>query len=93
MSKIKNDFNPSYPYRVIEVDNGECIKYKIQQPVRLFVFGFTKKYFDVRSWYLREKHGATLYFEDKKKVDEFINLIKPDTKPTFTIVFDSLKDK
>jgi len=95
--KFNNNFNPKLPYKVVAVSSINEVKYKITQPLSLWIFGLTKKYYSVTYWYRREKYGSILYFGNKKEVDEFV--LKETQKfeklesIKEIVVFDSLLEK
>lgn len=93
MKYTRTDFDSSKPYKVIEVKKGTYVKYKITQPLKLWLFGFSIRYYDVCEWALRQRYKHTKYFKDKKEVDKFVEentkIIEPCSE---IIVFDSLRD-
>jgi len=94
--KFKNSFNANLPYKVIAVSLENEVKYKITQPLSLWIFGLTNKYYNVTQWYLREKYSSVLYFKNKKEVDAFVLEEKEKQYKSSIlseiIVFDSLQE-
>lgn len=87
---MKYTFNTKLPYRVIAINKNDKVSYKITQPFKLWIFGKTNKYYDVKQSYLG-RYYTTIIFDSKKSVDEFVlkQQIKK-IKPTEIIVFDSM---
>lgn len=87
------DFDAKKPYKIVEVKKDNNVKYKITQPLKFWLFGFTARYYDVCEWALRSRYKYTKYFKNKKEVDCFveekIKVIEPCSE---IIVFDSLKE-
>lgn len=94
MRVIKNDFKLDRPYRIIYIENNKGIKYKITQPFKFWFFRYSKKYYDVKGWYIIERYKSTMFFLNKEDVDSFIKEQK--NKAVFykheCVVFDSIKD-
>lgn len=91
--KVKTDFDYTKPYKVIAVISESDIKFKITQPLRLWLFGLTSKYYDVCEWILRSKYKRTKYFKNKEEIDLFIqNQSKIVSVNSEYIVYDSLND-
>jgi len=92
---FKNNFKANLPYKIITVSSDNEVKYKITQPLNLWIFGLTQKYYDVMQWYLRERFSVILYFQDKKEVDNFVLREKEKQKEAESVceivVFDSTK--
>lgn len=92
MRQYHTDFDQNKPYKIVEVSNNNDVKYKVTQPLKLWLFGFTVRYYDVCEWALRSRYKHTKYFKNKNEVDSFIEentkIIKPNKE---LIVFDSLR--
>ncbi len=93
MRHYHTDFDSNKPYKVVAVSKGMEIKYKITQPLKLWLFGFTVRYYDVCEWALISRYKHTKYFTSKKEVDKFV---EKNTKIveicSEIIVFDSLRE-
>lgn len=89
----QDNFDPKRPYRVVAVEKGHGVKYKITQPFKYFFFGYSVKYYNVIEWYVSNKYRSIKWFKNKKEVDSFIEKKEKQLDaPKEIIVFDSLKN-
>lgn len=69
-----NNYNQYLPYKVVEVIIKDRISYKIIQQKKHWIFGLSKKYYDVFEYIINPyvNYKRVCFFKNKQELEQFI---------------------